>query len=432
MASVSKPSFRQREWITAKGVKKSAWELSFFIKDGDSRERILRSGYPTKKAADAAFRDITEKVINGKFGKMNVKIPTLKEFVEVFHKEGSAGKRPVSIQTDRLATKAFLEHVPGKTKLDKITTKQVDTFLANRMNEGLKESTVLRQYSTIRRMFNLAIRWEILTGNPAVGAKKPTLPEGDVVFLELHEQKALLSACTTADKDSKHNMSLDTPYMRPLVALALYTGLRRGELFNLRWQDIDFEYRKLTVRNTVYFQTKTKKNRTIELTEGAIKELKAWKAWFQRELARSMERAADMNLSKQLREKAEVRLETLRRCKSQPERLVFPSMKAVGSDGEALPMDNVRKALASAVKNAGIKRTVGLHALRHTFSVTLARRGVPLTKISKALGHTNLKTTQIYLRFSPDEGADVTRHLPDLSDVGRPEAGIVGPSISAL
>lgn len=58
--------------------------------------------------------------------------------------------------------------------------------------------------------------------------------------------------------------------------------------------------------------------------------------------------------------------------------------------------------------------------MRLDASYTLARAGVPLTKVSKALGHGSLRTTQIYLRFTPDEGADVTSRLPDLGAASAP------------
>lgn len=418
MPSVTEPNYRIRKWTTASGEAKERWEVSFFIIDGQQRQRVLRSRSPSLKAAKALYQDLVKEILGGKFGEQKPQVPTLGEFVETFHGEGSASKRPITIATERFATEWLLKVVPADTPLDQVTTKHIDQFVARQIAAGYAEATVIRRYSTISRLFNVAVRWEHLERNPASGAARVKLPEGDVVFLELHEQKALLAACSVDSEDEKHNVLLDTPYLRPMVALALYTGLRRGELFHLRWCDIDFDHRRLTVRNSEHFTTKTKKNRTIELTEGALVELKAWQAWFRREIARSMERAADSSLPCQLRQKAEGRLEMLRRCEPRDHRLVFPSFKSAGTDGEAVPMDNVRKALANAVKEAGIKRTVGLHTLRHTFAVTLARHGVPLTKISKALGHTTLRTTQIYLRFTPDEGADVTKYLPDLSGAG--------------
>ena len=85
------------------------------------------------------------------------------------------------------------------------------------------------------------------------------------------------------------------------------------------------------------------------------------------------------------------------------------------AEGEPVPLDNVRKALNAAKEAAGLARPLGLHTLRHTFAVTLAREGVPILKLSKVLGHANTRTTEMhYLRFYPDEGADATLAMPDL------------------
>lgn len=441
MATVSKPAYRERTW-ESEGAAKSAWEVSFFIVEGRNRRRVLRSGFATKRAAEAAFRDYSKEVMDGDFDKKpEAPRPTLNDFVERYLAEGTAGKRPRSIAQDRLAFHWFMEHVPGDTPLDEVTPEQIDTFIARRLKERprnrrtkrtVSEATVRRELTSVRRLFNVAIRWRLLSANPTEGAHKPTSPEGDVVFLELDEQRALLNACheidaetrTESGAESRHNSAQDTPYLRPIVAVGLYAGLRAGEIFHLTWNDIDFERRRITVRNTAGFTTKTKKNRVLELHPALARELTTWKDWYAAEIERAQERIGDKALHIQLRRKAEDRLAILRRCEPKPFRLVFPSFRTFDEQtGEPLPLDNVKKGFGRAVKEAGIKRRVGLHSLRHTFAVTLARQNVALTKISKALGHSSLKTTQIYLRFMPDEGADVTSRIPDLgeSPLGRSE-----------
>jgi len=438
MPTVSKPSFRARTW-ESHGAAKSAWEVSFFVIDGQKRRRVLRSGFATKRAAEAAFRDYSKEVMDGDFDKTpTVAAPTLKEFTERYLVEGTAGKQPRSIEIDRLAFHWFMQYVPGDTPLDEVAPHQIDAYVARRLQDKprikngrktVSESTVRRELMCIRRLFNVAVRWKLIQTNPSDGTVKPNPPEGDVVFLEIEEQRALLAACGEMDAasgsslgaDSRHNSAQDTPYLRPLVALALYTGLRASEMFHLSWSDVDFERNRLTVRNTTHFRTKTRKNRMLELHPALLRELESWKRWYEVEIARARARTNDPALHLQLRRKAQERLSILLRCEPRSDRLIFPSFKSVAPDtGEALPMDNIKKGFSRAVREAGIRRRVGLHTLRHTFAVTLARAGVPLTKVSKALGHGSLRTTQIYLRFTPDEGADVTSRLPDLGAASSP------------
>lgn len=439
MASVGKYYLYKRKWKTPSGKQKTAWTVEMNILEGNRlKQRYRKSGFTTKTLADEHRRDIEDRVKDGSFFEDKDKKPDLsfKEFSALYLEHGTAGKRPRSVTNDELAIKWFSEHVSPETKLSRIGHEEIDSYVAKRLKTR-SEATVKRELTTLRRMFALAVRWGYLESNPTNGIKRPVEPEKGVVFLEDHEIKSLLAACSLPEEeDQTHNANVDAPYLRPLVALALNTGLRAGELFNLRWDDLDFERKRLTVRNSAKFRTKSKKNRVLELNAAAIRELEAWKAYFTREIARARLRAADKALHLQLRQKAEVRLEILLRCEARPGRLVFPSFRSIDLEtGEALPLDNVKKSLHAAKLEAfgvptGEKdeegnpvlelperyRKVGLHALRHTFAVHLARAGVPLTKIKEALGHADIKTTQIYLRFSPSEGADVTRLLPDWGD----------------
>lgn len=427
MNKISPPRIRRRTWQKPDGASGQAWQLDCSVTIDGKLERV-RLSRPTHEKAKEAYGDLVRDVLAGSFRRSSeprasAPVSTIGEFVELFHTDGSAGKRPKSLQSDRAATARFLVHVGRERRLDEITPRDIDSFVARRLKTPSKrprrgkltsEATVSRELATIKKMFNVARRWGLLAVSPAEGTKKPTIPEGDVVFLEHHEQVALLRACTAIAEAGKHNSTSDAPYLRPLAATALYTGLRRAELLNLRWEHVDLERRRLIVQNTLHFRTKTKKNRVLDLTPAAVEELAAWRQWFRDEIGRASERAADGSLHVQLRRKAEVRLAILRRCEPRPSRLVFPSFRRVDEAGEAAPLDNVQSSFSRAVREAGLTRPVGLHSLRHSFAVTLARANVPLTKISRALGHSSLKTTELYLRFAPDESRDVTAAIPPI------------------
>lgn len=135
MPTVSKPSFRARTW-ESHGAAKSAWEVSFFVIDGQKRRRVLRSGFATRRAAEAAFRDYSKEVMDGEFDKEPVvAAPTLREFTERYLVEGTAGKRPRSIEIDRLAFHWFMHYVPGDTLLDEVAPHQIDAYVARRLHD---------------------------------------------------------------------------------------------------------------------------------------------------------------------------------------------------------------------------------------------------------------------------------------------------------
>ncbi len=93
--------------------------------------------------------------------------------------------------------------------------------------------------ATLRHLFNMAIRWGYLEKNPCDGIK--ALPENNrrLRFLNEEEVSKLLEACKEFDRG----------YLSDVVTLAIYTGMRRGEILNLEWKDIDFERDLICVRD---------------------------------------------------------------------------------------------------------------------------------------------------------------------------------------
>ena len=409
---LGRPSYRKT--MTPAG--KVSWQLYYTEQLADGRKyRRFRKGFPTRGLAEAYFRSIESAAKDGTLTIGSTATPppasTLKELVSLYI-ENSAGKSPSAIQRDSEALSRFAEFT-GDIPITTITPLLIDKFLTHRQAAGRAPSTINRELSVIRTLFNRAVRWELVRANPTAGIKKLKQPEKPVVYLERDELRSLLAACSSL---AGSNSRTSAPHLRPLVALAAYTGLRRGELFNLRWRNIDVESKVLNLENTDDWTTKSGRGRVIGLSPGAIKELEDWKQWFRAEIGRAQERASDRKLHKKSRDDAARRLIMLRDRERRPDRLVFPSWKP-NANGEPLPLDNVDSSLKAAVKKSDIKRKakVTMHALRHTFGVMLARQGTPLVQISHLLGHADLSTTQIYLRFSPDEGVMASSKLPDLA-----------------
>ena len=142
------------------------------------------------------------------------------------------------------------------------------------------------------------------------------------------------------------------------MACAVYAGLRREELFHLWWEDIQWKRRELVVASNREHHTKNYESRRIPMNEALA--------------------------------------EALRR---HPRRLgslyVFCNEK-----GE--PYDNVRIALNSAAKRAGIEEGFMLHQLRHAFCSHALMQGIDPRTVQKWMGHKDLQTTLKYAHVSPD------------------------------
>ena len=118
--------------------------------------------------------------------------------------------------------------------LDRIDVQLVESFIHAKLREGRNPKSVHNYLWLLHSIFKFAIRRGLASTNPVAAAEKPRAPkrELDVRFLEVEELEALLDA---VPKDELGQTE------RVIYLTAAMTGLRRGELIALRWQDVDFE-----------------------------------------------------------------------------------------------------------------------------------------------------------------------------------------------
>src|SRR5262249_38855021 len=110
--------------------------------------------------------------------------------------------------------------------------------------------SVQKELVVLKHLFSLAVEWEIVPANPARDVKMPKAPAGRVRYLQPTELRALLEACPDG--------------LREIVALAVSTGMRRGEILGLRYLDVDLSNRRIMLP-----QTKNGESRIVYLNEMA-------------------------------------------------------------------------------------------------------------------------------------------------------------------
>jgi integrase len=205
-------------------------------------------------------------------------------------------------------------------------------------------STVVRYLSSLSHVFSKAVKeWEWLRENPVFKIEKPRQAQGRKRVLDEVEQKRLLQAC-------EESGSKDLFFV---VALALGTGMRKGEIMSLRWKDVNFSDGK-----AIIFLEKTKNGRPRSiLITGLLLSL--------------------------LRN---------RRANQRGDSFLFPSPNC-----PSRPID-IRSAWESALKKAGIERFV-FHGLRHQAASCAATiENNPLV-IGELLGHETLQMTRHYVHL---------------------------------
>ena len=234
-------------------------------------------------------------------------------------------------------TLRLFESVCGKKmKLAHITPKLVETFFARRLEE-VRPATANKEVRTLQAAFNRAIRRGEMDRNPAATITPVRVPEKEHRVLSPDEFAKLMFACPS------HRW-------RAMIALAVTTGLRLGEMLALRHEDVDLKTGTLWVRNTPGHLTKSRRNRVLALAPEIC--------------------------------------EMLRRLPQKGE-LLFSS-----PDGRPL-RNNIQRDFKVIVKRAGIPKC-SMHDLRRTFVSQLAMAGVNEAIVQKLAGHSSITTTLTY------------------------------------
>lgn len=291
---------------------------------------------------------------------------TLEDLLDRYARDVLPHKKP-STQPSQLRQLNWWRSQLGFLTLDALTPAKIaearDTLAAtvSKRKAPLSPATVNRHLALLSHACSYAMKelgW--IDANPCTKVSKPKEPRGRVRFLDDDERSRLLSAC----RDSSN---LD---LYPAVVLALATGARHGELFGLRWPDVD-----LSRKVAILHDTKNGERRVLPLTGPALSILKE----------RSKVRRLDTDL-------------------------VFPARKRQ-RDGTVRPAD-IRAAWEAALKAAEIE-DFRWHDLRHSAASYLAMNGASLAEIAEVLGHKTLAMVKRYSHLSEAHTASVLERMTD-------------------
>jgi len=228
----------------------------------------------------------------------------------------------------------------GDPWVDKIYTDDLEHFLADLQRSGLQPATINRYISRLGSLLKRAMAWGFRDDNPVVTIENLREPKMGDRYLEDSEYQILLDACD--------------PCLRALVVVAANTGIRRGELMTLRWEDVDFDNAQLVIRAV---NSKTSESRVVPLNLDVIESLKS--------------------------------------LDPKPGGQVVPF-----KDFPRYRWDEVRRNLGwDRIENPRMKGW-RWHDFRHDAASRMAMADVPLSKIGKILGHKSLVTTQRYAHLS--------------------------------
>lgn len=311
------------------------------------------------------------------------KAKTLRTFLEGRYKPWIIAQRKSGERTVQMIEGHFSDLM--ETPLDEITLWNIEKWRAERRKSGSKPATINRNIAALKSMLSKAVEWEVIEHSPLAKLKPLKVDAiGKVRYLNTPEEQRLRQALDAREQRMRearksHSAFLvarggeplpEIPtnqfadHLKPMVLLSMNTGLRRGELFALTWENVNLSKATLTV---VGETAKSGRTRHVPLNKEALETLKKWR----------------------------VGLKT--------SGLVFPSR-----DGNQ--RDNVKKAWQGLLVDAKIK-DFRWHDLRHHFASALVMHGVDLNTVRELLGHASLDMTLRYAHLAPEHKAEAVARL---------------------
>ncbi|KOR95815.1 integrase [Geobacillus stearothermophilus ATCC 12980] len=281
-------------------------------------------------------------------------------------------KRTVEITTAKSREYVIRNHIMKyfqHKKINEITTFDIDSFYVDKLDSGYSGAYIRQMHNLLNQAFDQAVRWSLVKVNPVKNAKPPKVKSEEKITWTVDEVNRFLNLI----KDS----SMEIPYL-----LAIFTGMRRGEVLGLKWDDVDFENKKIRIKRSLCFvsgkglifkEPKTKKSkRQISISQHVV------------------------NVLKKHKQKQEFQKEKLG-TQYQDNNLIVCT-----DDGKPLDPRNLLRQFYRLIEEASVPR-ISFHDLWHTHATILMQQGENPKVVSERLGHSRVGITlDLYSHVSDD------------------------------
>jgi integrase len=337
--------------------RKDRWWIDFTFEGRRYRESTKANNKAL--AAKLLHKRMTE-VAEGKFfpdkrRESKVKFEELAEDFMRLHSE--IHKKASSIRSDISLIKSLVKFFKGK-RISDITCAMIEEYKSIKLKK-VTSATVNRELACLKCMLNKAVLWGKLSANPAKNVRLLKENNARLRFLSKEEIARLLDNCAG--------------HLRPVVTLAVFTGMRKGEILNLKWQDIDIQRGLINIYDS---KNGTKResyiNETVKRTLIAVRK--------------------------------------------------HPESPYVFCRQSGEPYYNLRKSFFTACKKSGIV-DFRFHDLRHTFASQLVMSGVDIKTIQELLGHKSIEMTLRYSHLAPSHKSRAVELLDQNIDINLKKDG---------
>lgn len=339
----------------------SKWSIIVDIgndpKTGKRRQKRF-SGYNTKKEAQTDLARIITELEQGTF--ILPSTDTLEEYLHYWIKQRENNLSPTTIYGYKSMIRNHIIPEMGKVKLPELKPLHIQEYY-NLKLETLSSQTVLHHHRLLRKALQDAKVWQLIKINPADHVEPPKAKKYKANVLNIDEIKSLLKAL--------EGHRLEVP-----ITLMLFLGLRRGELLALKWSDIDYKNKTITIQRNlvrggddgtelILKEPKTEEsNRTIPISDNIL-----------------------LLLKKQELKQKENKLKMGKYYNNSD--FIFTT-----EIGNLINPSSFSREFGEFIKDNNL-RHVRLHDLRHTNATLMLKSNIPPKVASERLGHSTITTT---------------------------------------
>lgn len=319
----------------------------------ETRKQKWISGFRTRKEAEKELPRILNELNDGTY--IEPSKQKYKDFIDDWLENRKSKISKNTYQTYKYLINAHVKPQLGKFRLDKLNSLAIDNFYTVLEKQGKSSATIKKIHSIIRASLEYALQYQLIKRNPASVVKPPAVKHKDIVVWDETEVIKFLDFV----KD-------EWDYI--VYHLALYTGMRKGEILGLKWKDIDFINNKIRVMRsyskTGFSEGKTKNSRrVIDIDEDTIEYL--------------------------IKRKKEVSKDKL---KMGPD---YNDLDLVicRPTGEPVDVRNVNRRFDKLIERCEGLPRIRFHDMRHTHATLLLKMGVPVKVVAERLGHGSIEMT---------------------------------------
>lgn len=237
----------------------------------------------------------------------------------------------------------------------------VTLFSPTQPQKRLSPYTVRHYHRLLSDILGDAVKWQYIPYNPCGRVEPPRAERTDIVFLDDSQAKQLMTL-----------LQKEPGIYRRAVSLLLLTGLRRGELLGLEWQDIDFSAKTMYIARTSQYlpslgifteAPKTKSSRRLVIISDQVLDILREQFLWQHQQAKLL-----------------------------PNTWVDSKRVITSEDGSPMHPDRLTRWFGRFIQRTDLPQ-IHLHSLRHTYASLCIANGVPITAVAAQLGHANVATT---------------------------------------